>query len=54
MDQATESRKENRRRLALATAEYYESLSPEEIAEESLLAESMREAANRICFDREP
>ena len=47
-------RSENRLRLAQATAEYYDSLSPEETEEECSLAESMSEAASRIDFDREP
>ena len=47
-------RSENRRRLARATAEYYGSLSPEEESEESALAKSMDQAAERIDFDREP
>ena len=56
VDEAVEHlrRSENRRRLAQATAEYYESLSPEEMAEERSLAQSMSEAAKGIDFDREP
>lgn len=56
VDEAVEHwrRSENRRQLARATAEYYDSLSPEEIAEERSLAESMSKAASRIDFDREP
>lgn len=54
-DEAVEQMRkaENRRRLARATAGYYESLSAEEAAEESALADSMHSAASRINFDRE-
>jgi len=46
-------RSENRRRLARATAEYFDSLAPEEIAEDKVLAESLQKAANEVDFDRE-
>ncbi len=56
VDEAVEHlrRSENRRRLARATAEYFESLSPQALAEEASLAESMRAATKGIDFDREP
>ncbi len=56
VDEAVEHlrRSENRRRLARATSEYFDSLSPEALAEETSLAESMRAATKRIDFDREP
>jgi CHAT domain-containing protein len=46
-------RSENRRRLAKATSAYFESLSPEELSEESSLANSMHKAAGAVDFDRE-
>lgn len=56
VDEAVEQMRkaENRRRLAQATAGYYVSLSSEEAAEESTLADSMHSAAGKINFDREP
>jgi Arc/MetJ-type ribon-helix-helix transcriptional regulator len=45
---------ENRRRLARATSEYYESFSIDEIAEENSLTDSMSSAASKVDFDREP
>lgn len=56
IDEAVENlrRSENRRRLARATAEYFDALSPEAVAEESSLAESLHDAAGGIDFDREP
>lgn len=56
VDEAVEEmrKNENRRRLAQATAEYYASLSTEEVAEESVLAKSMHETASKIDFNREP
>jgi Arc/MetJ-type ribon-helix-helix transcriptional regulator len=56
VDEAVEHlrRSENRRQLARATAEYYDSLSPQEMEEERSLEESMSAAASRIDFDREP
>lgn len=56
VDEAVEEmrKRENRRRLAQATTEYYESLSAEDAAEEGSLAEGMRAAANKVDFDREP
>ena len=55
VDEAVENmrRSENRRRLARATTEYFESLSSEARGEESALAESLHEAATGIDFDRE-
>ena len=55
VDQAVEQlrRAENRRRLAKATADYFDSLSPDSLTEESLLAESLHEAARNIDFDQE-
>ena len=56
VDEAVENlrRSENRRRLARATAEYFDALSPEAVAEESSLAESLHDAARGIDFDRQP
>ena len=56
VDQAIENlrRAQNRRRLARATAEYFDSLSPDALAEESSLADSLGDAAAGIDFDREP
>jgi hypothetical protein len=56
VDEAVEHlrRSENRRQLARATAEYFDSLSPDARAEESLIAESMHKSAKGIDFDREP
>ena len=56
VDEAVEQMRmrENRRRLAQATTEYYASLSADETAEEHSLTESMRTAAGKIDFDREP
>lgn len=55
VDEAVEHlrRSENRRRLAKATSEYFESLSPEELSEETSLANSMHKAAAGVDFDRE-
>jgi hypothetical protein len=47
-------RNENRRQLARATAEYFEGLSPEAMAEENTLGKSLGDAAKGIDFDREP
>jgi hypothetical protein len=44
-------RKEDRRRLTEATIKYFKSLSPEELVEERLIAESMCLAANQASFD---
>jgi len=44
---------ENRRRLAKATSEYFDSLSSEELREERSLTASMHDMAKRIDFDRE-
>jgi hypothetical protein len=56
VDEAIENlrRAQNRRRLSQATAEYFDSLSPDALAEESSLADSLHEAASRIDFDHEP
>jgi Arc/MetJ-type ribon-helix-helix transcriptional regulator len=56
IDEAVEQfrRSENRRRLAKATAEYFDRLTPDELSEEQSLAESMSKAATGIDFDREP
>jgi hypothetical protein len=44
---------ENRRRLAAATAAYFEELSPEARAEEQALESVLSKAATGIDFDRE-
>jgi hypothetical protein len=56
VDEAVESlrRIENRRRLAQATAAYFESLSDEAMAEENSLSQSLSDAAKNIDFDHEP
>ena len=46
-------RSENRRRLAKATSDYFDSLSSEELVEEKSLAASMHKAAQGVDFDRE-
>ena len=55
VDEAVENlrKTENRRRLARATSEYFDSLSPEEHAEEQSLATSLHDSAKRIDFDNE-
>lgn len=55
VDEAIENlrKRENRRRLAAATAEYFESLSPAAIAEENALADAMARGAEGIDFDNE-
>lgn len=55
VDEAIEHlrRSENRRKLAKATSDYFESVSPEEAAEEQSLATSQHEMAKGIDFDRE-
>jgi hypothetical protein len=55
VDEAVEHlrRSENRRRLAKATSEYFESLTPEEVSEETALATSLHKAAGSVNFDRE-
>jgi len=45
---------ENRERLAKATAEYFNRLSPEAIAEENALASDLTSLSQGIDFDREP
>jgi len=45
---------ENRRRLATATSAYFESLTPEELADDQSLGESMSKGAAGMNFDREP
>ena len=47
-------RNENCRRLARATAEYFEGLSRAAVTEENNLGESLSAAAKGIDFDREP
>jgi hypothetical protein len=47
-------RVQNRRGLAAATTAYFDSLSPEAVAEENALAESLHHAARGIDFDLEP
>jgi len=47
-------RSENRRRLARATAHYFDSLSTAARTEETSLANSLHDAADGIDFDREP
>ena len=56
VDEAVEHfrRMENRRRLAKATSEYFESLTTKELADENSLAESMSRAASGMDFDRDP
>jgi len=56
IDEAVEQMRkaENRRRLARATAEYYESLSADEAAEEIFLSDAMHSATSKVDFDREP
>lgn len=46
-------RPENRRRLARATTEYFESLSPFEIAEDQSLIESLSQASDKLDFDKD-
>jgi hypothetical protein len=55
VDEAIEHmrRTENRRRLARATAQYFDSLSAEALSEERSIAESLRDAATGIDFDRD-
>jgi len=55
VDEAVENlrRIENRRRLAQATSAYFDSLTPEEFAEEESLAVSLHQAAKKIDFDNE-
>ncbi len=45
---------ENRERLELDTAAYFERLSPEALAEESALASALAGRARGLDFDREP
>ena len=44
-------RADNRRRLEEATARYYESLSPEDVAQENELGEALSRAAGEVNFD---
>lgn len=44
---------ENRKRLAAATARYFEQLSQEAMAEENALAQDMAAAGSEIDFDKE-
>jgi hypothetical protein len=55
VDEAVEHlrRSENRRRLAKATSEYFDSLSPEDLSEETSMATSLHKAAEAVDFDRE-
>jgi hypothetical protein len=46
-------RLENRRRLAVATAAYFDELDPQAAAEENTLAESLASALSGIDFDQE-
>jgi hypothetical protein len=39
--------------LAKATSEYFDSLSPEELSEETSLATSLHKTAEALDFDRE-
>jgi len=45
---------ENRERLERDTAAYFDSMSPEESAEEERLAAALSQAARGVDFDREP
>jgi hypothetical protein len=49
----TIGRKENRQRLARATIEYFESLSPSEIAEDQSFTESLSQASDKVNFDED-
>jgi hypothetical protein len=55
VDEAIEHlrRTENRRRLARATAQYFDFLSAEALSEEGSIAESLRDTATGIDFDRD-
>ncbi len=55
VDEAVENlrRTQNRRRLAQATSAYFDSLTPEELAEEAATASSLHKAAKKIDFDNE-
>lgn len=44
---------ENRRRLAAATARYFEQMDPEAMAQENALARDMAAAGSGIDFDKE-
>ena len=44
---------ENRKRLAVATARYFEQMDPEATAEENALARDMAAAGSEIDFDKE-
>jgi len=46
-------RPENRQRLARATTEYFESLSPSELAEDQSLIESLSQASDKLDFDKD-
>lgn len=45
---------ENRRRLALATAQYFDHMSQEATAQENALGRDMAAASGEIDFDQEP
>ena len=49
----TIGRKENRQRLARARTEYFESLSPSEIAEDQSFMESLSQASDKVNFDED-
>jgi len=46
-------RADNRRRLAQATAHYFDQLSPTALAEENQISTALSEAASTIDFDKE-
>ncbi len=54
MDESIEHlrRSQNRRCLARATAQYFDALTSEALSEERWIAESLRDAAAGIDFDR--
>ena len=45
---------ENRKRLALDTAAYFDRLSPEAVAEEAMLASFLTNNVRRVDLDQEP
>jgi hypothetical protein len=49
----TIGRKENRQRLARATIEYFDSLSPSEIAEDQSFTESLYHVSDKVNFDED-
>lgn len=46
-------RLENRRRLALATTQYFEELAPQPASEEQALEQELSSAAGRVDYDQE-